>query len=104
MPTNTTTPLPIGADHACPFEDEYGDPNPITGIRYVAGPECAVGGATAVACCFQRVDGTIVQEGNSTPTVGLDTRNGAELTPQEARQLARHLIAAADLVERWGEL
>jgi hypothetical protein len=98
--TTTHVPLPVGAVDADYFQDDYGSHNP-AGQRFVRGPKCSLEGAHIIACCWQRPDGTIVTDEGSAPCVLVGDVESQDFSPDEAREIARHMVAAAALADRW---
>src|SRR5262245_29578328 len=89
-------PIPAGAVHV------YGryDTDTPTPARYFRGSSWLIERDNRATHIRLQVDGTQHQDGTVTRSVVLDDD---DLTPQQARQLARALIAAADEVEQMSE-
>ncbi len=98
--TTTQVPLPVGAVEADHFQDEYGS-HSATGQRFVRGPTCGLEAAYIIACCWQRPDGTIVSDEGSAPCVLVGDVERQDFSPDEAREIARHMVAAAALADSW---
>jgi len=92
-------PPPAGAT---PADAWYEDADGVARLAETA-PRTIAGSVAVSASCAQHVDGSLTELRVRIDHVSDKTRDVAELTGEQARQLAQALIDAATTVDTWGD-
>ncbi len=91
----TNHPLPDGAIEAIAHPED-------AGLLTYYGPKLSTARAKVTAAGTQTTGGDLILRGDDAPHVLIDAEES--LTPDQAREFAHQVLAAADLADRWAIL